>query len=158
MNREIPPWQGLIEKRIVRHFQQFHRGEGIGRRSFLQRTAGAAGLALTSGLWTPRLGKAEDDSALPKPIPGGAVPLGFLVHHYPLPTDNRSVTLIDDPSEITDFNGVIGDTRIHGAGTGNGSSLSFRADMGFMQGEYVGVDGEHHHVDGEHHHGTFVFV
>jgi hypothetical protein len=154
MNQKNPPWRGLIEKRIARHFRQFHSAEGFGRRSFLRRTAGAAGLALTSGLWMPELGRAQDPS-LPKPIPGGAVPLGFLVHHYPLPTDNRSVTQIDDPSEITDFNGVIGDTRINGSGTGIrgsvSSTLSFRADMGFMDGEYVGVDGEHHH-------GTFVFV
>ena len=153
MKRVIPPWQELIEKRMARHFRRFHGGEGIGRRSFLQRTAGAAGLALTSGLWIPQLGNAQahDDPASPKPIPGGATPLGILVHHFPLATDNRSVTQIDDPSEITDFNGAIGDTRIHGAGTGNGLPLSFRADMGFMQGEYVGVDGEHHH-------GTFVFI
>ena len=153
MDRKNPPWQGLIEKRTARHFRQFHSDEGLGRRSFLQRTAGAAGLALTSGLWMTQLGMAQDDSALPKPIPGGATPLGFLVHHYPLPTDNRAVTLIDDPSEITDFNGVIGDTRINGSGTGTGFSapLSFRADMGFMQGEYLGVDDKHHH-------GTFVFI
>ena len=153
MNRKDPPWQRLIEKKTAQHFRQFHSDEGLGRRSFLQRTAGAAGLALTSGLWMTQLGRAQDNSALPKPIPGGATPLGFLVHHYPLPTDNRSVTLIDDPSEITDFNGFVCDTRINGSGTGTGftAPLSFRADMGFMQGEYVGVDGKHHHD-------TFVFV
>jgi hypothetical protein len=63
------------------------------------------------------------------------------------------VSQISDPSEITDFNGVIGDTQIRGGGTGTGfaQQLAFRADMGFMQGEYVGEDGNHHH-------GTFVFV
>ena len=45
-------WQGLIQKRIAQHFRQFHthRDEGVGRRSFLRSTAGAAGLAFTSGL------------------------------------------------------------------------------------------------------------
>src|SRR5215470_106707 len=38
-----------IEKRIGRHLRQFHRDEAVGRRSFLQRTAGAAGLSLASG-------------------------------------------------------------------------------------------------------------
>ena len=152
MNREVAPWQGLIEKRIARHFRQFHKNEGVGRRSFLQRTAGAAGLALTSGLWTPLPVKGQI-AAEPKPIPGGATPFGILVHHFPLPTNAPPLGQINDPSEITDFNGVIGDTQIRGGGTGTGfaQTLAFRADMGFMQGEYVGEDGEHHH-------GTFVFV
>jgi hypothetical protein len=153
MNPEARPWQGLIEKRIARHFRQFHKEEGVRRRSFLQRTAGAAGLALTSGLWMPQLGKGETDAAEPKPIPGGATPFGILVHHFPLPANAPPLAQINDPSEITDFNGFIGDTQIRGGGTGTGfnQTLAFRTDMGFMQGEYVGEDGEHHH-------GTFVFV
>lgn len=141
-------WQGLIQKRINRHFREFHP-EGVGRRRFLQSTAG---VALASGLWTPRA-TAQDDTAEPRPIPGGATPLGILVHHYPLPTTNSPLAQINDPSEIADFNGVIGDTQIRGGGTGTGFSqqLAYRADMGFMQGEYVGEDGNHHH-------GTFVFV
>jgi len=152
MNREVPRWQGLIEKRIARHFRQFHRAEGVGRRSFLQRTAGAAGLALASGLWTPQPAKGQI-AAEPRPIPGGAMPLGILVHHFPLPSNGPPLSQLNDPSEITDFNGFIGDTQIRGGGTGTGfaQTLAFRADMGFMQGEYVGEDGEHHH-------GTFVFI
>ena len=48
-------WQGLIQKRIAQHFRQFHthRDEGVGRRSFLRSTAGAAGLAFASGLVAP---------------------------------------------------------------------------------------------------------
>jgi len=151
MNREV--WQRLVERRIARHFQQFHSAEGVGRRNFLQRTAGVAGLALASAVWTSQPGKAQDRTAEPKPIPGGATPLGILVHHFPLPTNAPPLSQINDPSEITDFNGFIGDTQIRGGGTGTGfaQTLAFRADMGFMQGEYVGEDGEHHH-------GTFVFV
>jgi hypothetical protein len=148
-------WQRLIQKRIAQHVRRFHTqgADGVGRRSFLQNTAGAAGLALTSGLWTAPRANGQDSAAQPKPIPGGATPLGILVHHYPLPTNAPPVSQISDPSEITDFNGVIGDTQIRGGGTGTGfaQQLAFRADMGFMQGEYVGEDGNHHH-------GTFVFV
>src|SRR5262249_25832935 len=46
MNRKDPLWQRLIKKKTAQHFRQFHSNEGLGRRSFLQRTAGAAGLAL----------------------------------------------------------------------------------------------------------------
>lgn len=149
------PWHGLIQKRIAQHFRRFHsdRMEGVRRRSFLQSTAGAAGLALTSGLWTHQRAYGQPGTAEPKPIPGGAMPLGILVHHFPLPSTPVPLSQINDPSEITDFNGVIGDTQIRGAGTGTGfaQTLAFRADMGFMQGEYVGDDGDHHH-------GTFVFI
>jgi len=152
MNSNTMPFQGLIQKRIALHFQKFHRAEHIGRRSFLSRTAGAAGLGLTSGLWRPERGNSFT-TAEPVPIPGGATPLGILVHHFPLPTGGPPLSTISDPSEITNFNGFIGDTQIRGGGTGTGfaQTLAFRADMGFMQGEYVGEDGAHHH-------GGFVFV
>ena len=148
------PWQGLIQKRIALHFRQFHtQGDrGVGRRNFLS-AAGVAGLGLGSGLWTPHRASAQPTAAEPKPIPGGATPLGILVHHFPLPTNAPPLSQINDPSEITDFNGFIGDTQIRGGGTGTGfaQQLAFRADMGFMQGEYVGEDAKHHH-------GTFVFI
>jgi hypothetical protein len=147
-------WDGLIRKRIAQHFRQFHTqgARGVGRREFFN-SAGVAGLALGSGLWVPNRANAQPGTARPNPIPGGATPLGILVHHYPLPTNAPPLAQINDPSEITDFNGVIGDTQIRGGGTGTGftQTLAYRADMGFMQGEYVGEDGNHHH-------GTFVFV
>jgi hypothetical protein len=161
MKTEVPPWQKLIEKRIARHFRQFHAGDrirgdrikGANRRNFLQQAAGAAGLALTSELWMPRLGEAKTTTSQPRPIPGGASPLGILVHHFPLPPSGTPLTSINDPSEITDFNGFIADTSIRGGGTGTGfgGTLAFRTDIGFMQGEYVGMDGRHHQ-------GTFVFI
>ena len=148
-------WQRLIQRRVAQHFRQFHtlRDEGIGRRGFLRSTAGMAGLAFTSSLVTPLRGDDGPVTAEPKPIPGGATPLGILVHHFPLPSVPVPLAQISDPSEITDFNGVIGDTQIRGGGTGTGfaGTLAFRADMGFMQGEYVGEDGDHHH-------GAFVFI
>jgi hypothetical protein len=146
-------WQGLIQKRIAQHFQRFHSTDALRRRSFLRSTMSAAGLALTSGLWTPQQANGQPGTLVPKPIPGGAAPLGILVHHFPLPSTPVPLSQINDPSEIADFNGVIGDTQIRGAGTGTGfiQTLAFRADMGFMQGEYVSEDGTHHQ-------GTFVFV
>ncbi len=142
-------WQGLIQQKIAQHYQRFHSADALRRRSFLRSAMSAAGLALTSGVWTD----AQPGTLMPKPIPGGATPLGILVHHFPLPSTPVPLSQIGDPSEITDFNGVIGDTQIRGAGMGTGfaQTLAFRADMGFMQGEYVSEDGTHHQ-------GTFVFV
>ena len=158
--KQLASWDVLVAKRMAQHFRHFHAAEPApGRRRFLRSMAG---LGLSSGLLVPGLvqaalnqdrGGGEDDSnALPKPIPGGASPLGILVHHYPL-TPGTPLANINDPSEITDFNGLIADTQIRGAGTGTGFSapLAFRADMGFMKGEYIGEDGEHHH-------GTFCFI
>lgn len=92
-------------------------------------------------------------TAEPKPIPGGATVFGILVHHNPLPSVPIPLNQLNDPSEIGDFNGFILDTQIRGLGTGTGLStpVSFRADMGAMQGEYIGEDGRHHH-------GSFVFI
>lgn len=94
-----------------------------------------------------------------KPIPGGVVPFkpfGVPVHHNPL---NPAVSLaaISDPSQITDFDGLVGLTHIRGGGTGTDTStgtttpLAYQADMGFGQGKFIGIDGRLHT-------GTFAFV
>jgi len=158
--KQLSSWEALVARRMSQHFRQFHAAEAApGRRSFLRTMAG---LGLSSGLLMPGLAQAalnqnagggdDDDAVLPNPILGGAQPLGILVHHYPL-TPGTPLANINDPSEITDFNGFIGDTQIRGAGTGTGFAdpLAFRADMGFMKGEYIGEDGQHHH-------GTFCFI
>jgi hypothetical protein len=90
--------------------------------------------------------------ALVNPIPGGVVPFkpfGVPVHHNPL---NPAVALanINDPSQITDFNGFVGLTHIRGGGTGTNTAtgattpLAFQADMGFGQGTFIGTDGRNH--------------
>ena len=90
--------------------------------------------------------------ALVNPIPGGVVPFkpfGVPVHHNPL---NPAVALanINDPSQITDFNGFVGLTHIRGGGTGTNTAtgattpLAFQADMGFAQGKFIGTDGRNH--------------
>ena len=114
-----------------------------------------ASLGLSSVLLVPSLVQANEsgNDALPKPIPGGVSPFGILVHHYPLPPPGTPLANLTEPSEITDFNGFIGDTSIRGAGVGTGfaTPLAFRADVGFMMGKYIGEDGRHHH-------GTFGFI
>lgn len=155
-----PVWDHLVSKRISQHFRQLHAADSATlRRSFLRCMAG---LGLASGYFapekaqgSPRPGDEGNDNAataMPNPIPGGASPLGIMVHHFPLPPTGTPLSGLNDPSEITDFNGFIGDTRIRGGGSGTGfAQLAFQTDMGFMQGEYIGQDGRHHH-------GTFCFI
>ena len=159
--KPLASWDVLVAKRMAQHFRHFHAAEpASGRRSFLRSMAG---LGLSSGLVVPGFAQAalnqdpgdgeDDDNALPKPIPGGVSPLGILVHHFPLPPPGTPLANLTEPSEITDFHGFIGDTSIRGAGIGTGFSnpLAFRADVGFMKGEYIGEDGFHHHD-------TFCFI
>src|SRR6185437_10667040 len=119
------------------------------RRAFLGRVATAGTLA-GSGLLYPDPALADNrDEGRPNPIPGGVAPFApfaVFIHHNPL---NPAVPLanINDPSQITDFNGFVGLTHIRGGGmgmntvSGTSTPLAFRADMGFSQGEFVGSDG-----------------
>jgi hypothetical protein len=107
----------------------------------------------------PQLARADFDgvaTVFPKPIGIGAVPFGVPVHHFP-PVPVQLPGPINEPSQITDFNGMVGICRVTGAGTatdeatGATSRLNFQVDNGFMDGLYVGEDGQTHH-------GTFAFV
>jgi hypothetical protein len=136
----------------------------VSRRNLIR---GAAGAALGTGLLLPNAvfaGDRHDDTGrsrgpILKPIPGGVVPFkpfGVPVHHNPL---NPAVALpaISDPSEITDFHGLVGLTHIRGGGIGTDTNkgvntpLAYQADMGFAQGKFIGIDGQIHK-------GTFAFV
>jgi len=136
----------------------------LSRRNLIR---GAAGTALGAGLFRPTLGYAndEDDDSEhgvffgPSPIPGGNTglhPYGIFIHHNPL-NPATALAQISDPSQISDFDGFVGLTNIHGGGTGTDTTqgtttrLAFRADMGFSQGKFVGTDGRLHR-------GTFAFV
>ena len=153
----VPPWKRLLQRKTDEHFARFHsKGWNFTRRGFLTTATAAAGLAVASPLTLAPMAVAEEDkeTAEPKPIPGGGMLAGVKIHHNPLPTvSSTPLTQINDPSEIGDFNGMIIDTQIRGLGTGTGLNgpQSFRADMGAMQGVYVGEDGKHHH-------GSFVFI
>lgn len=117
----------------------------------------ASAIAL-SPFWMPSLVFAGDQLATvaPKPIPGGVAPFGIPIHHFP-PVPVLGPTPINEPSQITDFNGFVGITRVQGTGTGTDTAtgvsypLNFQVDNGFMDGVYVGVDGKVHR-------GTFAFV
>jgi len=79
-----------------------------------------------------------------------------VVHHNPLNPANPLAKL-NDPSQITDFDGFVGLTHIRGGGTGTDTNtgatttLAFQADMGFSQGKFLGIDGRHYNR-------TFAFV
>lgn len=150
---------------------KFGRSQGsnsffnVSRRRLITGLGAAGGLMLAPGFPKTALAFDDDDDhepaacVGPNPIPGGTTalkPFGIFVHHNPL---NPAVPLdkIHDPSQITDFDGFVGLTNIHGEGTGTNTNtgetmtLAFRADMGFSQGKFVGTDGRVHR-------GTQVFV
>lgn len=135
---------------------QVHRPHAS-RRAFLGKLAGA-GTVLGSGLVCPKPAHADDRDDTPNPIPGGVAPFapfGVMIHHYPL-NPAKPLSSLNDPSQITDFNGFVGLTHIRGGGTGTDATgattaLAYQADMGFSQGEYIGSDGYSHK-------GTFAFV
>ncbi len=136
---------------------------GTSRRAFLGKVA-TAGTVLGAGLLNPKSAYGNQDQerrqcALLNPIPGGVAPFkpfAIIIHHNPL---NPAVPLgdINDPSQITDFNGFVGLTHIRGGGTGvntmtgAATPLAYQADMGFGKGKFIGADGQPHH-------GTFAFV
>jgi hypothetical protein len=129
----------------------------MSRRRFLNGAAAATGGIALSGLWTsPALAQNKVASVAPRPIPGGVSPFGIFIHHFP-PVPLLGPGAINEPSEITDFDGHVGMTRVKGFGTGRDlksgatSRLSFQVDNGFMSGKYVGEDGRVHR-------GTFAFV
>jgi hypothetical protein len=139
------------------------RGSHGSRRAFFRQATGA-GATLGAGLLYDRAAHAEDEdeggeNSQPNPIPGGVAPFApfaIFVHHNPLNPANP-LSMLNDPSHITDFNGFVGLTRIRGQGTGTDTktnamtTLAYQADMGFSQGEFIGADGHKHQ-------GTFAFV
>jgi hypothetical protein len=152
----IPSWsffrESLVGRGIVRHVREFHSGNvpgsNVSRRSFLTNSAGAAGLVF----WTPGLGSAQGNgqavgkSSDPKPIPGGVSPLNIFIHHFPALLTPNPLANLSDPSQITDFKGFVGLTRLRGGGTGSGFAgpLAYQSDMGFMKGQFIAVDGKLH--------------
>ena len=152
----------------------------VSRRRFFGMSAGAAGSVLGSGLWTPARADHDDDDRegegrrCPEqnPIPhvnmaAGPQTFGSFHFFFPGPADG-SPTLGDpepaaahaagrDPSLIFNFDGVIGqaDLALEGTGTdlttGKSAPYTFKADMRFMKGRFVGTDGRLHR-------GAFAFI
>jgi hypothetical protein len=134
----------------------------VSRRRLIAGLGTAGGLLLGSGFPKTAFAIDRDDSeargdAGPNPIPGGVAPFkpfGVFIHHTP---PSGPLAKIHDPSNITDFDGFVGFTRIRGAGTGTNTKtgetmpLVYQADMGFNQGKFIDTDGRKHR-------GTFAFV
>ena len=116
------------------------------------RTVVLSSAALTLVLWGAPL-RADEGNAAPKPIPGGLgrtadAPEGVGIHFFP-PEPQPGAT-INDPSTITDFQGVVALAKLHGTGeatdtrTGIKYPAGFEMDMRLIKGRYIGVDGAEH--------------
>src|SRR5216684_8072916 len=120
----------------------------LSRRQFLGTAAGAAGLALGSGLLIPGTARA-DDNLLPTPIPFSRMLFGYGPFHFafPGPADNPGPFCGKPgpfiPPLINNFNGFIGVAAGSGSAT-DGSGNTFTCDNRFMKGVYVGKDGQNH--------------
>ena len=139
---------------------------GLSRRQLLRGAAPgtAVGLGVSSKLLAQDgedelHGREHARAFNARPIPVGVgpfAPFGIFIHHMPV-TPGFPLMDINEPSNITDFNGFVGITRIRGGGTGidtlTGATtdLAFQADMGFNQGHFIGAGGLLHE-------GTFGFV
>ena len=131
----------FLGRKISRHLREFHSD----RRRFLTSAAGAAGLAF----WLPdgaNAAQGKGKGAAPKPIAGGAMPLGIFIHHFPAQPTATPLSALNEPSQITDFKGYVGQNRIRGGGTSPqfAQTLAFQADMGFMKGQFIAEDGNLH--------------
>ena len=131
------------------------------RRQFIRGTAATAGLALGAGLIQPAGAFSPPHpifgNADPQPIPGGTDLSALLglgsgpLFHFFFPAFGQEV------STITDFVGHVGAAEVQGTGTLTDTTsletttLTFDADMRFMDGLYVAEDGRHRH-------GTFGFI
>jgi hypothetical protein len=125
----------------------------ISRRNVLLGASAAAGVMagariLPAGFGTPALAAAGAD---PRPIPGGILVLDQQRFHvYPPGPSNPvdAASPINEPSTITDFDGVVAITQTLGKGKGieRGveAAMTFDSDMRFMAGRYVGMDGKMH--------------
>ena len=149
----LEPWHDRLSRP-----QLFDRP--LTRRSFIGTVAAGTGVVLGSGLGLgaiplPRLGSTRafaSGSADPRPLPGGVFhpPSGVFIHHFPPGSAN-------EPSQISDFRGLVANTRVSGTGTGTDTvtgdttPLTFQVDMGIMDGLYIGQDNRRHR-------GVFAFI
>lgn len=146
------PRDSMLGRHISNHLRECHGHPaardraGVSRRNFLTSAAGAAGL----GFWLPDLAHAGvqgvGKSAAPKPIPGGVAPLGIFIHHFPAQLTAAPLDTLNEPSQITDFKGFVGLTRLRGAGTSPqySGTLAYQSDMGFIKGVFIAEDGNLH--------------
>jgi len=143
---------------------------GVGRRSQIRRglaarhrwAASATMLLLLSQLFGGPRAQAQQavTPGEPRPIPGilpGEALDPSLHHDFHVAVPELEPTGFNDPSTMTDFQGVAGAAHVTGTGTaidpttGVSTRLNFDADMRIMQGSFVGKDGKFHS-------GTFGFI
>jgi hypothetical protein len=153
----------------------------VSRRQFFGASAGAAGVMLGSGLWTPAGSddageQGEQGQVCPaaEPIPHVTIPpipspvIATCVRaHFFFPGNVEGTPAATDPtgpqpggrdpSTIFDFDGVIGQADLNMTGTGTDTTTGqsapydFHADMRFIAGKFVGTDGRVHK-------GAFAFI
>jgi len=127
----------------------------------MRGTAATAGLALGAGLVQPAGAVSPFrplfGNAAPQPIPGGTDLYDLLglgsgpLFHFFFPAFGQEV------STITDFVGHVGAAEVQGTGTLTNTTsqetttLTFDADMRFMDGHYIAEDGHPRN-------GTFGFI
>jgi hypothetical protein len=144
--------EGPHTQRTIGHSHFWDRA--MSRRNMLLGTAAAAGVMVGGRIVPPRFGTlagAASTTRDPKPIPGGILVLDEQRYHAYVPGRANPLdptSPINEPSTITDFDGVVAITQTQGKGTGveHGVDvpLTFDADMRFMAGRYVGKDGQIH--------------
>src|SRR5262249_16793606 len=111
--------------------------------------AWARGDSPSSGRLDPRICRWQRGSP---PSPRGILhpPSGAVIHHFPPGPAN-------EPSQISDFRGLVANSRVTGSGigvdmnTGAETPLTFQLDMGIMDGLYIGQDDRRHG-------GVFAFI
>jgi hypothetical protein len=161
-SRTVVPRDGRIvvpTPEGTRPFGHAHFWErAFSRRQLIRGTAATAGLAFGAGLAQPSLAfNPFTRNSAPKPIPGGTDLLGLLglgsgpLFHFFFPVLGQEVSL------ITDFHGFVAAAEIQGTGIATNTvshgttTLTFDADMRFMDGLYIGEDGHPRN-------GTFGFI
>lgn len=140
--------EGTHAPRTIGHAHFWERA--MSRRNMLLGTAAAAGAVVGGRFLPPRFGTAAgaaSGSAEPRPIPGGFMTLDERRYHAYAPgrvdpLDPSSP--INEPSTITDFDGVVAISQTVGKGMGveHGVEMpmTFDCDLRFMAGRYVGTD------------------
>jgi len=130
------------------HFWQ----RAMSRGAFIKTAASGTGVLLGASLGLPTIAEAKARPVVaPKPIPAVEDFGTGTFFHVRAPGVFHAAD--DEPSTITDFNGVVGIAFIQGTGknTITNEALLFDVDMRFMEGLYVAVDGHQHR-------GTFGFI
>jgi TAT (twin-arginine translocation) pathway signal sequence len=132
-------------------------GNGLSRRNFIRTAAGAAaaGAAIGSGLWQPRLLQAR--TLDPVPIPGGSPLLGGAFHIYG-PGFPDFDPPDAEPSTITDFNGFVGLAYISGTCTRTNEVTNEQVELPYLFNDMRFMRGVYKATDGRLHQGTFGFV